>query len=64
VAEEIRLAQKLDKPFLSIRLDWSEVPEESLVILSPYQMLDKAASDFREELNGGMQLLLASANAT
>lgn len=64
MAEEIRLAQKLGKPFLSIRLDWSEVPEESLCILSRYQMLDKAATDFRKQLIRGMQLLHASSNGT
>lgn len=64
VSEEIRLAQEFTKPFLSIRLDWSPVAEESQRILSRYQMLDGAAIDFREQLGRGMQLLQASSCAT
>lgn len=60
VAEEIRIGQEFSKPFLSIRLDWSQAAEESQRILSRYQMLDAAASDFREQLGRGMQRLRAS----
>jgi hypothetical protein len=64
VAEEIRLAQQFSKPFLSIRLDWSQMAEESQRILSRYQMLGAAAIDFREQLGRGMQLLQGSSCAT
>jgi hypothetical protein len=64
VAEEIRLAQEFGKPFLSIRLDWSEMPEESQRILSRYQLLDNAAVDFREQLGRGMERLRASSGAS
>jgi len=64
VAEEILSAHKFGKPFLSIKLDWSEVAGEVQHILSGYQMLDKAASDFREQLARGMHRLHASSGAT
>jgi len=63
VAEEIRWAQKLGKPVLSIRLDWSEIPEDSRSFLSRYQMLDKAAIDFPEQLSRSMQLMHVSPKA-
>ena len=63
MAEEIRLAQEFGKPFLSIRLDWSEVAEESRGILSRYQMLDRDVVNFHEQLSLGMQLLSKSSSA-
>jgi hypothetical protein len=60
VTEEIRLAQEFGKPFLSIRLDWSEVAEDLKHILSRYQMLDKSATDFYEQLSRGLQRSMKS----
>jgi hypothetical protein len=63
VAEEIRLAHECGKPFLSIRLDWSDLPEEVLHFLARYQFIDKAVINFREQLSRGMELLNASSSA-
>lgn len=61
VAEEIRLARDLGKPILSIRLDWSEVPKETLSILDRYQMLDHATANFPEQLGRAMNFLQEAA---
>lgn len=63
VAEEIRLAHDFGKACLTIRLDWSEFPEEIQGILSRYQMLDREAVDFREQLGRGMRFLQAFSDA-
>jgi hypothetical protein len=63
VTEEIRMAHELRKPFLSIRLDWSDLPHETGDILDRYQILDRAAIDFAEQLGRGMQLLRGSPEA-
>ncbi len=59
-AEEIRLANELGKPILSVRLDWSEAPKDVQDILDRYQILDRAAEDFREQLGRGIHLLDAN----
>jgi hypothetical protein len=64
VAEEIRLAHDFGKPILSIRLDWSEIPKETLSILGRYQMLDHAAVNFREQLGRGMHFLQEATSDT
>jgi hypothetical protein len=59
VAEEIRLAHDFGRPFLSIRLDRSDLPEEVQAILGHFQMIETAATDFCEQLGRGMHFLRA-----
>jgi hypothetical protein len=59
VAEEIRLAHDFGRPFLSIRLDRSDLPEETKPILGRFQMIETSAADFCEQLGRGMHFLRA-----
>jgi hypothetical protein len=64
VTDELLLAESLGKAFLSVRLDWREIPNQLLPVLGRYQMLNKDAIDFRERLGRGMQLLQEDPSAT
>jgi MinD-like ATPase involved in chromosome partitioning or flagellar assembly len=63
VSEEIQLANRSNKPLLTIRLDLAALPVDLQYVLGRYQMLDVAAERFHEQLVRAMRFLDAPESA-
>lgn len=57
VRREVKFADALDKPILSVKLEEAQLTHGMNMLLTQYQMLDRALSDFHTQLQTAIQYI-------